>query len=115
MLKGASWSGDYLAEMIAFPRAAHDDFVDATVQALSFLRQPPEPPLLEYYRNLVIARSTGVAPPFDAAQKVMEAYERKWHEIKAGYCRHCRTSLFHKASVSRGGGQLCVPCSKQTA
>ena len=34
---------DYLAEMTAFPGVAHDDFVDATVQALTFLRQPPEP------------------------------------------------------------------------
>ena len=73
VLEGASWSSDYLAEMIAFPGAAHDDFVDATVQALTFLRQPPEPGMIGYYRNRVIANSTGVAPPFAGASTVFES------------------------------------------
>ncbi len=34
----ASWVGDYLAEMSAFPRGAHDDDVDSTTQALNYLR-----------------------------------------------------------------------------
>jgi predicted phage terminase large subunit-like protein len=36
LLEGASWSEDYLAEMTAFPGAAHDDFVDATVSGPHF-------------------------------------------------------------------------------
>jgi len=40
-LEGAAWSSDYIAEMTAFPGSAHDDFVDATVQALSHLRDTP--------------------------------------------------------------------------
>jgi predicted phage terminase large subunit-like protein len=115
VLEGASWSGDYLAEMTGFPGAAHDDFVDATVQALTFLRQPPEPGIIEYYRNLVIASSTGVAPAYDGAEELIDIYEHTCLEIEAGYCRNCGTSLFHKASVSDGLGQLCIPCSKRTA
>ena len=111
MLDGASWSGDYLAEMTAFPGAAHDDFVDATVEALTFLRQPPEPVIIEH-RDLVIARSTGVAPPFAGGSKLFDLYERRCLEIEAGYCQNCRTNLLHKASVNRGLGRLCVPCSK---
>jgi len=45
--------------MTAFPGAAHDDFVDATVQALTFLREPPETGIIGFYRNQVIAQSTG--------------------------------------------------------
>ena len=115
VLEGASWSSDYLAEMIAFPGAAHDDFVDATVQALTFLRQPPEPGMIGYYRNRVIANSTGVAPPFAGASTVFDLYERRCLEIEAGYCQNCLTNLLHKASVNRGLGRLCVPCSKRTA
>jgi phage terminase large subunit-like protein len=51
LLEGAPWSIDYLAELIAFPGGAHDDFVDATVQALTYLRQSQEPAILTYYRN----------------------------------------------------------------
>jgi len=114
VLEGASWSGDFLAEMTAFPGAAHDDFVDATVQALTFLRQA-EPGIFEYYRNLVIARSPGVAPAFDEDRELIDIYERTCLEIEAGYCRKCRTSLFQKAAVDDGLGQLCIPCSRRTA
>jgi predicted phage terminase large subunit-like protein len=53
LLEGASWANDYLAEMTAFPGGAHDDFVDATVQALAYLRASQDPALLVYYRNLL--------------------------------------------------------------
>ena len=112
LLEGASWSDDYLAEMTAFPGAAHDDFVDATVQALTFLRQPPEPGILTYYRNLAIAASTGAVDALDQGQEDIDAYENSRMEIEAGYCRVCGTSLFQKSSVSDGFGQLCIPCSR---
>jgi predicted phage terminase large subunit-like protein len=34
----AQWIDDYLAEMAAFPKGAHDDDVDSTTQALNYLR-----------------------------------------------------------------------------
>lgn len=34
------WVNDYVAEMISFPAGAHDDQVDATTQALNYLRKP---------------------------------------------------------------------------
>jgi hypothetical protein len=115
LLEGASWSDDYLAEMTAFPGAAHDDFVDATVQALTFLRQPPEPGIIGFYRNQVIAASTGTTDAFAEGWELVDTYENTRLQIEAGYCRICHTSLFQKASVNDGLGQLCIPCSKRKA
>jgi len=36
--ENASWLFDYIEELSAFPNAAHDDQVDSTTQALSFMR-----------------------------------------------------------------------------
>ena len=115
LLEGASWSEDYLTEMTAFPGAAHDDFVDATVQALTFLRQPPEPAMIGFYRNQVIAASTGTDDFLALGQELVDIYENTYFRIQAGYCRDCRTSLFQKASVDDGLGKLCIPCSKRKA
>jgi predicted phage terminase large subunit-like protein len=115
LLEGASWSEDYLAEMTAFPGAAHDDFVDATVQALTFLRQPPEPGIIGFYRNQVIAASTGTNDALALGQELIDIYENTRFQIEAGYCRVCHTSLFQKASVDDGLGKLCIPCSKRKA
>ena len=39
----APWLFDYIEELSAFPNAEHDDQVDSTTQALSFMRGPGEP------------------------------------------------------------------------
>jgi hypothetical protein len=54
-LESAAWSTAYLEELTAFPGATHDDFVDATVQALTHLRDSPESKVLVYYCGLVEA------------------------------------------------------------
>ena len=36
--KGKKWLGEYIEEMITFPAASHDDQMDATSQALDYLR-----------------------------------------------------------------------------
>ena len=41
--ESAPWLFDYIEELSAFPNAAHDDQVDSTTQALSYMRGPPEP------------------------------------------------------------------------
>ncbi len=41
--KNAPWLFDYIEELSAFPNAPHDDQVDSTTQALSFMRTEPEP------------------------------------------------------------------------
>jgi hypothetical protein len=51
LLEGAAWSRAYRAELTAFPGGAHDDFVDATVQPLTYLRANPEPSIITYYRS----------------------------------------------------------------
>lgn len=40
--KSASWLHDYIEELSTFPNAEHDDQVDSTTQALSFMRGEPE-------------------------------------------------------------------------
>ena len=39
--ESAPWLFDYIEELSAFPNAEHDDQVDSTTQALSFMRTPP--------------------------------------------------------------------------
>ena len=39
--EAASWLADYEAELITFPNGAHDDQVDSTSQALSFMSSRP--------------------------------------------------------------------------
>lgn len=114
VLEGASWLEAYLAEMTAFPGAAHDDFVDATVQALTFLRQPPGLGIIAYYRELTIAGSTGAPDPFAQNHELIDEYNKTCLQIEAGYCKDCRTNLLGKASVDYGLHQLCVPCAKNT-
>jgi predicted phage terminase large subunit-like protein len=106
LLEGAPWFKDYIEEMTGFPGLAHDDFVDATVQALTYLRQP-EPPILGYYRDRA------------AAEKVREqtsgfpgvsTYELAYHRLQAGTCHQCGMTLFMKSSVTDGPGQLCMDC-----
>ena len=41
--ESASWLFDYIEELSAFPNAKHDDQVDSTTQALSYMRGPVEP------------------------------------------------------------------------
>ena len=41
--ENASWLFDYIEELSAFPNAEHDDQVDSTTQALSYMRGPGEP------------------------------------------------------------------------
>jgi predicted phage terminase large subunit-like protein len=46
----AWWRDDFIAELTAFPAGAHDDWVDALVQALNYLRDSSEPGIITYYR-----------------------------------------------------------------
>ena len=39
--QSASWVSDYIEEMACFPNGVHDDVVDATTQALNYLRAEP--------------------------------------------------------------------------
>lgn len=47
----APWIHDYMHELCTFPKAAHDDQVDATSQALVRLRGPQEDGFLEFSRR----------------------------------------------------------------
>jgi predicted phage terminase large subunit-like protein len=40
--ESAPWRSDYIEEMAGFPNGRHDDVVDATTQALNYLREEPQ-------------------------------------------------------------------------
>ena len=40
--EGAAWLGDFIDELAAFPKGAHDDCVDSLTQALNYVRHEPQ-------------------------------------------------------------------------
>jgi len=53
----APWLAETLAELTTFPAGRHDDQVDSTAQALAWAkRQPAEPGMLVYWRQLARER-----------------------------------------------------------
>jgi predicted phage terminase large subunit-like protein len=42
--ESAPWVNDFIEEMACFPHGMHDDVVDATTQALNYLREEPQLP-----------------------------------------------------------------------
>jgi hypothetical protein len=42
--ESAPWVSDFIEEMACFPNGIHDDVVDATTQALNYLREEPQLP-----------------------------------------------------------------------
>ena len=56
---GITWMEDYLHNMCAFPKAAHDDDVDATSQALIYMRSRLGGGIVDFYRR----QATGEVAP----------------------------------------------------
>ena len=56
---GITWMEDYLHNMCAFPKAAHDDDVDATSQALIYMRSRLGGGIVDFYRQ----QATGEVAP----------------------------------------------------
>ncbi|HEY2114442.1 MAG TPA: phage terminase large subunit [Candidatus Angelobacter sp.] len=56
---GLTWMEDYLHNMCAFPKAAHDDDVDATSQALIYMRSRLGGGIVDFYRR----QATGEVAP----------------------------------------------------
>ncbi|HLZ93658.1 MAG TPA: phage terminase large subunit, partial [Candidatus Acidoferrum sp.] len=61
---GITWMEDYLHNMCAFPKAAHDDDVDATSQALIYMRSRLGGGIVEFYRR----QATGEVTPGRSAK-----------------------------------------------
>jgi hypothetical protein len=64
----APWLSDYIDELCAFPHGVHDDQVDATTQALNYLRQGPctEPPPMTVLRQELVPGLTALLAHGDA-------------------------------------------------
>ena len=64
--EGAPWLGEFLDELHAFPKAAHDDQVDAFVQGVRWLLHPVRGAgILEHYRQEVEALMARQTAPLD--------------------------------------------------
>ena len=59
---GVTWMEDYLHNICAFPKAAHDDDMDATSQALIYMRSRLGGGIVEFYRQ----QSQGECPSISA-------------------------------------------------
>jgi predicted phage terminase large subunit-like protein len=55
---GITWMEDYLHNMCAFPKAAHDDDVDATSQALIYMRSRLGGGIVDFYRQQATGETT---------------------------------------------------------
>lgn len=62
---GITWMEDYLHNMCAFPKAAHDDDVDATSQALIYMRSRLGGGIVDFYRQ----QATGEVKPARTVQQ----------------------------------------------
>jgi predicted phage terminase large subunit-like protein len=112
LLEGAAWSGAYRAELTAFPGGAHDDFVDATVQALTYLRANPEPSILTYYKDLAGTARTQIEQLRNRWPQISDAELRRFSH-KAGACAMCKVNLLGQQRIRNGLGQVCMPCAKK--
>jgi predicted phage terminase large subunit-like protein len=62
---GAHWMEDYLHNICAFPKAAHDDDMDATSQALIYMRSRLGGGIVDFYRQ----QAAGEAQPSGESRK----------------------------------------------
>jgi predicted phage terminase large subunit-like protein len=62
MMVEAPWNADFIAEMIGFPTAAHDDQVDALSAAASRLHNT-ETGFIDYYAEMLAGQNQGQNPP----------------------------------------------------
>jgi len=68
-LFGCAWVEDYLHNICTFPKAAHDDDVDATSQALIYMRSRLGGGIVEFYRQ----QATGEVRESPAARTTASA------------------------------------------
>lgn len=112
LLEGAAWSRAYRAELTAFPGGAHDDFVDATVQPLTYLRANPEPSIITYYKDLAGTARIQIEQLRNRRPQISDAELRRCsHE--AGSCAMRKVNLLGQQSIRNGLGQVCMPCAKK--
>ena len=69
----ASWLAEYLHELTTFPNAKYDDQTDSTSQALSWIKQAPEPGIITYYRQQLACRRHAESADLKAISVELEA------------------------------------------
>jgi predicted phage terminase large subunit-like protein len=82
---GISWMEDYLHNLCAFPKAAHDDDMDSTSQALIYMRSRLGGGIVEFYRQQAsgeivpasIRHASTRRPPVPSDQNAKTALERR--------------------------------------
>lgn len=103
---GITWMEDYLHNMCAFPKAAHDDDVDATSQALIYMRSRLGGGIVDFYRR----QATGEIAP-SRAIKLSEPGSRNAGGPQAGSPE--RAGFAHPGSNT--GPQAPSPANKHSS
>jgi len=105
----APWLADYLDELSSFPNGVHDDQVDATTQALNFLRGDASVfGLVDFLQGV---NSGAIADPTRAAtvlERVMARREKIPESVTT--CPDCGSELLQKLAF---GELRCMQCAKQ--
>ena len=78
----ATWMEDYLHNICAFPNAAHDDDMDATSQALIYMRSRLGGGIVDFYRQQSQAIAAGKAQPSESRR--YSGAQRTALRIKSG-------------------------------
>jgi hypothetical protein len=77
----APWVSDFIEEMACFPSGIHDDVVDATTQALNYLRVKPQPSTIELGYS-AFAPNSGKLDKEALWEKAMLGYPMSPEEIE---------------------------------
>ncbi len=108
-LFGCNWVEDYLHNICTFPKAAHDDDVDATSQALIYMRNRLGGGIVEFYRMQATGevRESSASrklarPPSGSADTIEESVlARNVHEaIAQGNQIHCNIKQYPKVRAA---------------
>ena len=95
---GCNWIEDYLHNICTFPKAAHDDDVDATSQALIYMRSRLGGGIVEFYRQ----QATGEATPGRSAKLAHSGSSKDCEPQASGYPE--RAGFAYSAADGNGPG-----------
>jgi predicted phage terminase large subunit-like protein len=96
----ASWLAEYLHELTTFYNAKYDGQVDSASQALSWIKQAPEPGIVTYYRRQLAclrhaegtdlrAISAEVDATVERVQRLLELDDSDEESLEEIYLRTC--------------------------
>jgi predicted phage terminase large subunit-like protein len=115
---GLTWMEDYLHNMCAFPKAAHDDDVDATSQALIYMRSRLGGGIVEFYRQQAtgeVASGRSATQPQNGSNK--EGGPQAPGSPETGFpdrAAFARSGMAERAALARAGVETPPPANQNS-